>query len=127
MGKYLANASGRAVYMWEGDTSDKSNCTGACAKVWTPVTTQGAPQAEGGVILGFLGTLTRADGSKQVVYDGHPLYYFVKDSGAGQTMGEGSNGFGAKWWLMTPSGNAITSGQSSASSSSSSSGSGGGY
>ena len=44
-----------------------------------------------------------------MTYKDHPLYYFVKDTGPGQTQGEGSNGFGAKWWLVDPSGTAITS------------------
>jgi hypothetical protein len=55
-----------------------------------------------------LGTITRSDGSKQVTYLGHPLYYFAGDSGPGQTNGQGSNGFGAKWWLVAPAGTKIT-------------------
>ena len=50
----------------------------------------------------------RADGTKQVTYKGHPLYYYIGDSAAGQTNGQGSNSFGAKWWLLTPAGAAIT-------------------
>jgi hypothetical protein len=62
-----------------------------------------------------------------VTYKGHPLYYFVADKTAGSTSGQGSDGFGAKWWLVAPSGSAITTssgssgGSSSGSSSSSSS------
>ena len=51
-----------------------------------------------------LGTITRSDGTKQVTYDGHPLYYFAGDSGAGMASGQGSDGFGAKWWLVSPAG-----------------------
>jgi Secreted repeat of unknown function len=51
---------------------------------------------------------TRSDGSKQATYDGHPLYYFAGDSGPGQTSGQGSDSFGAKWWLVAPTGAAIT-------------------
>ena len=53
---------------------------------------------------GDLGTITRSDGTKQVTYNGHPLYYFVGDSGPGQTTGQGSDNFGAKWWLVAPAG-----------------------
>jgi len=70
----------------------------------------------------MLGTITRTDGTKQVTYDGHPLYTFQLDTAAGDTKGQGSNNFGAKWWLLAPSGQPITStsgGSSSAPSSSS--------
>jgi predicted lipoprotein with Yx(FWY)xxD motif len=50
----------------------------------------------------------RADGTEQVTYDGHPLYYFIADGSAGSTTGQGNDGFGAKWWLVAPSGSAIT-------------------
>lgn len=64
-----------------------------------------------------LGTVKRSDGSTQVTYKGHPLYYFAGDSGAGQTNGQGSNGFGAKWWLVSPAGSSITGGGSGGASS----------
>jgi hypothetical protein len=43
-----------------------------------------------------------------VTYDGHPLYYFAGDSGAGQANGQASDSFGAKWWLVAPSGADVT-------------------
>ena len=64
--------------------------------------------ATGGAKASDLGTITRSDGTKQVTYDGHPLYYFVGDSAAGQTNGQGSDNFGAKWWLVGASGAMIT-------------------
>jgi hypothetical protein len=54
---------------------------------------------------------------------GHPLYYYAGDSAKGQVNGQGSDQFGAKWWLVAPSGSAITASGSSASASSSGSGS----
>jgi predicted lipoprotein with Yx(FWY)xxD motif len=96
------------MYLWMGDGMDKSNCTGACAGPWPPVTATGKVTAAGGALASDLSTITRSDGSKQVVYDGHPLYFYSGDSGSGQTNGQGSNGFGHKWWLVAPSGTAIT-------------------
>jgi hypothetical protein len=72
------------------------------------VPASGKLTASGGAKTSDLGTITRSDGSKQVTYDGHPLYFFAGDSGAGQITGQGSNGFGAKWWLVAPSGAEIT-------------------
>ena len=127
-GTYLAGASGRALYLWVADSNGKSSCAGSCAKAWPPLLTKSAPVAAHGVQASDLGTITRSDGTKQVTYKGHPLYYFVEDSSSGMTHGQGSDSFGAKWWLVAPSGSAIKAGGSSAapSSSSSSGNSGGG-
>jgi predicted lipoprotein with Yx(FWY)xxD motif len=107
-GTYLADGSGRALYMWRGDDAGKSNCSGQCAESWPPVVTTSAPRASGGARSANLGTITRSDGRKQVTYKAHPLYYFVVDAGPGTTKGQGSDSFGARWWLVAPSGAAIT-------------------
>ena len=90
------------------DTGDMSNCNGACAGAWPPVTTTGTATATGGAKASDIGTITRSDGTKQVTYDGHPLYYFAGDSGSGMASGQGSDGFGAKWWLVAPTGSDVT-------------------
>jgi predicted lipoprotein with Yx(FWY)xxD motif len=123
-GTFLTDASGKSLYMFASDTATKSSCTGACATFWPPLTTSAAPTASGGATASMLTTITRSDGTKQVVYAGHPLYYYKLDTAAGQTNGQGSDNFGAMWWLLAPSGQPITS--SSSSSSSSSAGGGGG-
>jgi predicted lipoprotein with Yx(FWY)xxD motif len=114
-GTYLTADEGRAVYLWVADSGGKSSCSGACAKAWPPVETKGKPTGESGVNAADLGTITRADASEQVTYKGHPLYYFIADKSKGDTKGQGNNGFGALWWLVAPSGNAITTGGSSSS------------
>jgi predicted lipoprotein with Yx(FWY)xxD motif len=110
---FLTDGSGRAVYLWVKDTGSTSTCTGACAGAWPPVTATGTPTASGSARASDLGTTTRSDGTKQVTYDGHPLYYFSGDSGPGTATGQGSDGFGAKWWLVAPSGSDITASVSS--------------
>jgi predicted lipoprotein with Yx(FWY)xxD motif len=110
---FLTDGSGRAVYLWVKDTGTTSTCTGACAGAWPPVTVTGTPTAGGSAKASDLGTTTRSDGSKQVTYDGHPLYYFTGDSGPGTATGQGSDGFGAKWWLVAPSGSDVTASVSS--------------
>jgi predicted lipoprotein with Yx(FWY)xxD motif len=129
-GAFLTSSSGRAIYLFMADSKNKSACSGACAAAWPPVTTTGQPTASGGVNTSDLGTITRSDGTKQVTYDGHPLYYYAGDTGAGTDNGQGIDGFGAKWWLVAPSGASITSavtisGGSSPSAPASSSGYGG--
>ncbi len=109
VGTFLVGQSGRALYLWVADGNGKSSCSGSCARVWPPVSATGTSVASGGAMTADLGMITRADGTKQVTYKGHPLYYYVSDTGSGTTKGQGSNSFGAKWWLLTPSGAAITS------------------
>jgi len=124
-GAYLTDAGGRALYLWVADTSGKSTCAGPCAAAWPPLTTNGAPTAGIGADARDLGAVSRSDGASQVTYHGHPLYYYAGDSGPGQTSGQGSNGFGAKWWLVAPDGTAITGSGSSTPAPASSGGAGG--
>jgi hypothetical protein len=77
------------------------------------VTATGTVTASGSAKSSDLGTITRSDGTKQVTYDGHPLYYFAGDSGPGTSTGQGSDSFGAKWWLVSPAGSDITAAVSS--------------
>jgi predicted lipoprotein with Yx(FWY)xxD motif len=129
-GSFLTNGEGRAVYLFMADSTGKSTCDGACASAWPPVIATGQPTATGGAQASVLSTITRSDGTKQVTYDGHPLYYFTGDTGPGTDKGQGLNGFGAKWWLVTPAGSSITTAVTiggSGATSSPSSGGGGGY
>jgi predicted lipoprotein with Yx(FWY)xxD motif len=65
------------LYGYNIDTAKVSKCTGQCAIFWPPVLTKGKPKAGKGVSPGRLGTLRRADGTIQVTYGGHPLYFFA--------------------------------------------------
>src|SRR6202453_1801339 len=107
-GAFLTNGSGRTVYLSAKGGMNMSACSGACAAAWPPVPATGMLTATGGAKASDLGTITRSDGTKQVTYDGHALYFFAGDSAAGQTNGQGSDSFGAKWWLVAPSGAKIT-------------------
>jgi predicted lipoprotein with Yx(FWY)xxD motif len=122
-GTYLIGPDGRALYLWVADANGKSSCSGACAQAWPPLLVKGKPSTSGGANGSDIGTVTRSNGAKQVTYMGHPLYYYAGDSAKGQVNGQGSDQFGAKWWLVAPSGSAITASGSSASASSSGSGS----
>ena len=107
LGTFLVDGKGRALYLWDADHGSMSACSGACAQAWPPVTTTGTPKASGAVKASLLGTTKRTDGTREVTYAGHPLYTFAGDTQAGQTTGQGSNGFGAPWWVVTPAGKAL--------------------
>jgi predicted lipoprotein with Yx(FWY)xxD motif len=107
LGRILVNSGGRTLYLFKGDAGTMSTCTGACATAWPPLLATGNPTAATGVTASKLGTTTRSDGTKQVTYNGHPLYLFIMDQKPGQTSGQGVNAFGAAWFVVSPSGNQI--------------------
>jgi predicted lipoprotein with Yx(FWY)xxD motif len=104
LGKMLVDGSGRTLYLFEADTGNASTCYDACAQAWPPLLTTGAPTAGPGATAALLGTTTRKDGATEVTYGGHPLYQYVADTKAGDTNGEGLNQFGAKWYVLAPTG-----------------------
>ena len=91
-GPVLTGPNGMTLYTHAGDTATSSSCTGSCATTWPPLETNGQPTAGVGV-TGQLGTLTRPDGATQVTYRGLPLYYWQGDAKAGDTTGDGVEGF----------------------------------
>lgn len=94
----LTNSKGLTLYWFAPDTRTRSVCTGACAQYWPPLT--GRPDAGPGV-TGRLGMITRSDGSKQVTYDGHPLYTYIADTAPGQARGNNLNLNGGLWHEVT--------------------------
>jgi predicted lipoprotein with Yx(FWY)xxD motif len=110
LGTFLVDAKGRALYLWDADHGTMSACSGACAQAWPPLTATGKPTASGQVKTSLLGTTKRSDGSREVTYAGHPLYYFAGDSAPKQTNGQGSDSFGSPWWVVSPAGQAIQKG-----------------
>ena len=127
LGRYLVDAQGRTLYVFEKDTGTMSTCSGACASVWPPATTQGKPKAGANVSAGLLGTTKRSDGQSQITYNGHPLYRYVGDHAAGDTNGQDLDQFGGAWYVVSPAGKWIEGDSSSSSTSSTMNGGGGGY
>jgi predicted lipoprotein with Yx(FWY)xxD motif len=96
----LTNAKGLTVYTFAADSPGKSNCYGDCAAYWPPVT--GTPSAPG--IPGTFSTTTRTDGTRQITWNGHPLYTYVGDSAPGQAHGNNLNLNGGVWHEIVVSG-----------------------
>ena len=111
LGEILVDGQGRTLYLFEADNGTASTCDGACASVWPPLTTAGPPIAGAGVSASKLGTTTRGDGTTEVTYHGHPLYTYAGDSAPGQTAGQGSDDFGAEWYVLSAAGTPIESGR----------------
>jgi predicted lipoprotein with Yx(FWY)xxD motif len=124
LGKTLVDGNGRTLYLFDADKPNVSTLSAAGQAVWPPFTDKTKPRARGGVLAGRIGTIASASGSAQVTYNGHPLYYYVGDSSPGQVKGQALNQFGALWYVLAPSGSAVTS-ASSAPAATSSGGTGG--
>lgn len=106
-GPIVVDNGGRSVYFFTKDVKDSgtSACTDTCAALWPAVTTSSdAPSVEG--VSGTIGTIGTADGSRQITINGMPVYYFSKDTKAGDTLGQG---VGNSWYLISPSGEMLTS------------------
>ena len=123
LGTVVVDGGGRTLYVFAKDTGPKSTCSGACASNWPPFTASSAPRAGTGVAASALSLVKRDDGRRQVTLDGHPLYFFGGDRSPGQANGQGSDAFGAKWFVVSPSGRSVT-GSASAGGSSGYSGNG---
>ncbi|GHJ41031.1 hypothetical protein [Streptomyces sp. TS71-3] len=108
LGTFLTDSSGKTLYLFAADSDGKPTCNGTCAAEWPPLTAKGAPKAGAGVTASDLTTAKRSDGTSQVVYHGHPLYYFADDKKAGDAKGQGLDDEGGKWYVLSPSGHRIT-------------------
>lgn len=104
LGQVIVDDEGRTVYLFEKDEPDESYCHDACASVWPPLTTSRAPVIEAPLDSSKVTLLKRGGGLMQVVYAGHPLYYYQGDSDPKDTNGQEKDQFGARWYTLRPSG-----------------------
>ena len=106
-GQVLFDGTGQAIYLFDKETTATPDCYGDCAVAWPPVLTKGSPVAGGGTKTDLLGTTPRTDGSAQVTYAGHPLYYYARE-GKNQVTCHDVNEYGGLWLVVTPTGQAAT-------------------
>lgn len=106
LGTYLTALNGMTLYRYTKDTpnSGSSTCYGQCAALWPPYTVTSSAVTAGSLVnasgtTGTIGTITRTDGSVQVIYNGWPLYFYAKDKKPGDTMGQD---VGNVWFVMKP-------------------------
>ena len=99
---YLTGENGLTLYTFTKDVKDsgKSVCNGGCATNWPPYAVDALDEvkADSGA-TGTLALATRDDGTKQVTYNGLPLYYFASDKAAGDVTGQGVGGV---WFVAAP-------------------------
>lgn len=84
----LTGSNGMTLYVFERDTagSGRSVCNGPCATLWPALLASDTDKGYGDYAV-----IVRDDGRKQWAYKGKPLYYFARDTKAGDRTGEGFN------------------------------------
>jgi predicted lipoprotein with Yx(FWY)xxD motif len=102
-GSMLYDASGQPIYLFDAETTSQPECYGKCAAAWPPVLTEGTPRAKGAVRSDLLGTTPRKDGSVQITYAGHPLYFYAHE-GKYQVLCHNVTEFGGTWLVVQPNG-----------------------
>jgi predicted lipoprotein with Yx(FWY)xxD motif len=105
-GTILFDGDHQAIYLFAKESSDRSECYDECAAAWPPVLTAGSPRSGGDVNASLLGTTPRSDGTTQVTYKGHPLYYYESDP-RGQVLCQDVVEFGGRWLVIDPTGNPV--------------------
>jgi predicted lipoprotein with Yx(FWY)xxD motif len=106
-GRILVSGKGLTLYVFTRDKTPKSRCYGDCAKAWPPLLTKGKPRAGEGAKASLVGSTRRAGGSRQVTYNGHPVYRYVADRKPGDVFCQDVDEFGGTWLIVSPSGAAI--------------------
>jgi predicted lipoprotein with Yx(FWY)xxD motif len=102
-GKAVFGPSGKVAYVFGADRGSTSHCYGVCAKAWPPVLTTGKPLAGPGIKARLLGTTKRKNGTLQVTYNHHPLYYFAEDT-RHKIKCQHMNMHGGLWLIIKPNG-----------------------
>jgi len=105
-GKVIFASNNRVLYLFGADHGGTSTCYGVCASAWPPLLSKGTtPSVGAGLNASLLGTTRRTDGSLQVTYAGHPLYYYSADT-PGKIMCQAANMHGGFWYVVNADGSA---------------------
>jgi len=109
-GTYLTDETGRALYLFANDSTDQSTCYDKCAVIWPPfLAVHGAiaTASDSAVRQRLIGSSTRRDGTTQITYNRHPLYYYFRDSIPGRTRGQDITDQFGEWYLVSPRGDRV--------------------
>jgi predicted lipoprotein with Yx(FWY)xxD motif len=90
---------GMTLYEFAMDEPNQSFCTGECLDNWPLLISLADPVAGEGVNEADLGSIERDGGQMQVTYRQMPLYYWIGDTGPGDTGGHGLND---AWFVVEP-------------------------
>jgi predicted lipoprotein with Yx(FWY)xxD motif len=98
IGIYLIDGKGMTLYWTSRDAVGQSNITGTTLANW-PVFYPASISVPSSLNASDFSSITRADGSKQITFKGWPLYYYINDHVAGDSLGQGLAGV---WFAVNP-------------------------
>jgi predicted lipoprotein with Yx(FWY)xxD motif len=98
LGEILVGPDGLTLYGFTNDSNGQSNCSGTCADAWPPLLVDEGWTVGPGLDSAVFNTITRDDGSRQLVAGQWPLYYFSGDTAPGDLNGQGSGGV---WFVVS--------------------------
>lgn len=107
-GKIIVDSSGRTLYLFDAERTTEPRCYGPCAAAWPPLSTTTAPVSGSDLSQALIATAPRSDGSLQVTYKGHPLYYYVGDRAPGEIKCQAVFEYGGGWYVLDAQGNKIS-------------------
>lgn len=108
LGDIITGEDDRTLYLFTDDEgAGESTCYDECADAWPPllITEDGDVDAEDGLDQGLVSVTERDDGTWQVTYNDHPLYYYLEDTREGEVMGQGVDD---AWYIVDSNGQPIT-------------------
>jgi predicted lipoprotein with Yx(FWY)xxD motif len=97
----LTDTNAQTLYYLTSDTLTTPACAGGCLNNWPPLLLASGNPGSGVSLPGKLTIATTPNG-RVVLYNGHPLYRFVRDKTSNDANGEGINAFGGTWHVATP-------------------------
>jgi len=99
LGSFLVGPNGMTLYVFTNDTPGESVCFDQCEQNWPAlVVADGETPTTAPGVAGALTIFERPDGSRQVLLDGQPLYYWAFDEAAGDAKG---HGVGGVWFVVS--------------------------
>ncbi len=108
IGSIITDTVGKTLYIFQADANGQSTCYGNCATTWPPLIVASGVIPQGIGVTAKLDVIKRTDGTYQLTANGMPLYYYIADPKTGTLNGQGSSSYGAKWYVLSPSGQLIT-------------------
>ena len=108
-GGYVADPKGNTLYTLVDSDRKILPCEAECLAACPPYTGEAAADEDTGLDASLVATTEAADGSEQVTYNGYPLYLFSQDAQPGALSGQGVEGFGGVWYIVTDKGEPLES------------------
>ena len=107
-GKIIVDGSGRTLYLFDIERDHMPICNSACAVAWPPLLAPGGGTSTSELDHALIATAVRNDGSLQLTYNRHPLYYYAGDHSAGEIKCQAVIEFGGGWYVIDTQGNKIS-------------------